>query len=75
MNTNLQYDSDTKPDFTANGYGLILGMLSFIILIMCWSIMNFVNDANVYYWILEYIYYRASILIAIGLVTMITHGH
>jgi MFS superfamily sulfate permease-like transporter len=76
MNTlPIQYTLNNKPDFTANAYGLIIGILSFIILIMCWSIMDFINDSNVCYWILEYIYNGASIIIAIGIVMMITNGH
>lgn len=71
----LQYNMDNKPDFTANVEGLIIGILSFILLIMCWSIMNFINDSNVCYWIFEYIYNGASIIIAFGIFMMVANGH
>lgn len=56
-------------------YAFMIMSIGLILLGMCWSIMNFVSESYVYYWILEHMYSWSQLVFFVGVSMFVANGH
>lgn len=56
-------------------YAFMIMATGLILLGMCWSIMNFVSESYVYYWLFEYMYMGSWLVFGIGFSMLVANGH
>jgi hypothetical protein len=56
-------------------YAFMIMAIGLILLGMCWSIMNFVSESYVYYWILEHMYSWSQLVFFVGVSMFVANGH
>lgn len=56
-------------------YAFMIMAIGLILLGMCWSIMNFVSESYVYYWVFEYMYMGSWLVFGIGFSMLVANGH
>lgn len=72
----LPYQLD-KSDFLMSVYyyAFMIMAIGIVLLGMCWTIMNFVGESNVYYWIIEYMCRGSLFVFVVGVSMLLANGH